>query len=277
MIRRTKIVIGVMSLGLATAAGYAIRAAASGVPASNALSYAGVLEDSNGPINGSHNILLILYDAATAGNNLCQSAPLSLNVQNGHFSVQLPEACTTAVGANPNVWIDVLVNGADTGRTKIGAVPYAVEANHAVNADNATNAMNATSATSANHASTADTATNATNATNATSAANASTAAALSSGARGGLSFFDVAGSTLSLGGTSGVCTVDSNQFSANCTCPSGTFVVSGGGWTNVSGDVIGESRPVSTTTWRTSCANNITMLSHACGGYELVCSRLGP
>ena len=35
-----------------------------------------------------------------------------------------------------NVWADVLVDGSDTGRTPIGAVPYAVEANHAVNATN---------------------------------------------------------------------------------------------------------------------------------------------
>jgi len=115
----------------------------------------------------SYNILLILYDAATAGNNLCQSASVALTLANGHFSVPLPDACTTAIGANPSVWVDVLVDGSDTGRTKIGAVPYAVEANHAVNATNATTATNATSATSAT------TATNCTNATNATNASNA--------------------------------------------------------------------------------------------------------
>jgi hypothetical protein len=153
MIRRNRIVLGIASLGLAVGLGYAIRAAASGIPATNALSYTGVLEDSSGPITGSHSIQAILYDAATAGNVLCQTtAGATVTVTNGHFSIQLPDTCTTAVGGNPNAWVDVLVDGSDTGRTKIGAVPYAVEANHAPNADNATNATNATTAATANAA-----------------------------------------------------------------------------------------------------------------------------
>ena len=138
-----RFVLGVAARGLAAGLGYAIRAAASGFPASNALSYAGVLEDATGPISGSHNILVTLYDAATGGNNLCQSAPAALAITDGHFSVQLPDACTTAVGANPNVWVDVLVDGSDTGRTKVGAVPYAVEAKHTPNADTASAAAGA--------------------------------------------------------------------------------------------------------------------------------------
>jgi hypothetical protein len=137
MTGRKRIVIGIASLGLAAGLGYAIRAAASGIPSTNALSYAGVLEDATGPISGSHNVQVIFYDAATAGNNLCQSTTAALSITNGHFSVQLPDACATAVGANPNVWVDVLVDGSDTGRTKIGAVPYALEANHSVSATTA--------------------------------------------------------------------------------------------------------------------------------------------
>ena len=263
---RNRMVFGVASLLLAAGLGYAIRAGASGIPSTNALTYAGVLEDANGPITGMHNVQVVLYDAATAGNNLCQTSSTALVIEDGHFSVQLPDACTTATGANPNVWVDVLVDGSDTGRTKIGAVPYAVEANHAPKADNATNA---------GHASTADTATNATNATNATKA---TTSSGLASGAHGGLSFYEVAGSALSLGGTSGVCTVDANQFSANCTCPSGQYVISGGAYSaGGSGLVIGESRPVSTTTWRVTCGSASPAVAGACGAYELVCSNLAP
>ncbi len=137
MTRRNRVVLLTVSLGLGGGLGYAIRATASGIPSASALTYAGVLEDASGPITGGHNVQVILYDAATAGNNLCQSTTAAVSVVDGHFSVQLPDACTTAVGANPNVWADVLVDGNDTGRTKIGAVPYAVEANHAVTADNA--------------------------------------------------------------------------------------------------------------------------------------------
>ncbi len=131
--------IGVVSLGLAVGLGYGLRAFASGTPSTNALSYAGVLEDATGPITGSHNIQVIFYDAATAGNELCQSPPATaVGVVNGHFSLSLPDSCTAAVAAGPNVWVDVLVDGSDTGRAKIGAVPYAIEANHTPNADNAT-------------------------------------------------------------------------------------------------------------------------------------------
>jgi hypothetical protein len=153
-----RITLGVVSMALAAGLGYAIRAAASGIPGANALAYAGELEDAKGPITGVHNIQVFLFDAATAGSSLCQSTTAAIDVFDGHFSVPLPDGCTTAAGANPNIWIDVLVDGSDTGRTKIGAVPYAVEANHAVNADNAsnaTNATNATSAASATHATTA--------------------------------------------------------------------------------------------------------------------------
>ena len=134
-----KPVVGGIAAVVLVALGYALRAAASGIPAANALTYAGVLEDANGPVNATHNVQIALFDAAMAGNSLCQSTTLTLPIVDGHFSVQLPDACTAAVGANANVWADVLVDGSDTGRTKLGAVPYAVEANHAVAADNASN------------------------------------------------------------------------------------------------------------------------------------------
>jgi hypothetical protein len=131
-------------LVLAVLLAHAIRAGASGISSTNALSYAGVLEDNTGPITGSHSVQVVLYGAASAGTILCQSTAATVTVTDGHFSMPLPDACTAAVGASPNAWVDVLVDGADTGRTPIGAVPYAVEANHAPNADNASSARNAT-------------------------------------------------------------------------------------------------------------------------------------
>ncbi|MEO7034228.1 MAG: hypothetical protein ABI548_10075, partial [Polyangiaceae bacterium] len=60
----------------------------------------------------------------------------------------------TKVGANPGIWVEVLEgsaanSAASLGRTKVGAVPFAVEANHAVNADMATTAITAATATAA--------------------------------------------------------------------------------------------------------------------------------
>jgi hypothetical protein len=134
--RREQAFVVVASLAL-VGVGYALRAAASGIPGKNALSYAGVLEDANGAVSGPHNVQIVVYDAAAAGNVLCQSTTASVDVAAGHFAVQLPDACTTVVANHTDAWVDVLVDGSDTGRTKIGAVPFAVEASHAPNADSA--------------------------------------------------------------------------------------------------------------------------------------------
>jgi hypothetical protein len=193
MNRRQYVIVSLTTVA-AIGFGYAIRAArASGIPATNALSYAGVLSDASGPINGMHNIQVYLYDAATNGNVLCQTASTSMNVVNGQFAVQLPDTCTAAVGSNPNGWIHVLVDGADTGPSKIGAVPYAVEANHTPNADNATNA---------GHASTADNATNATNATNASHASSAGLLTDQNAGNPHGLTYDWSSGLNLYIDGT---------------------------------------------------------------------------
>jgi hypothetical protein len=141
MIRRS-VIVGVGSVVLALGAGYAIRAAwAGGIPATNALTYVGLVENGSGPVSGMHNIQVALYDAVTAGDLLCQTASTSTMLTNGRFSLQLPNSCATAIGAHANTWVDVLVDGGDTGRTMVEAVPYAIEANHAVNADNATGAL----------------------------------------------------------------------------------------------------------------------------------------
>jgi hypothetical protein len=56
-------------------------------------------------------------------------------LSSGAFQVVLPAACTTAIHANGDLWVEVFVDGTTLGRTKLGAVPYAVEADHAVRAD----------------------------------------------------------------------------------------------------------------------------------------------
>jgi hypothetical protein len=237
MSNRTRTLLGIGALGLAFGSGYGIRAAASGIPTSHALTYVGELDNPSGPITGTHNIQVLLYDAATGGNTLCQSAGASVNVANGRFSVQLPDSCTNAVAANPNAWVDVLVDGSDMGRTAIGAVPYAVEANHAVSADNA---MNATSA-----------------------------ARAADGGLSAGLQVFTVSSATAF------PCALYHSD-TAECTCPAGTWVVSGGGYAPVGTTAfLRESRPISTTAWRVSCATATTDVP--CAEYNLVCARIGP
>jgi hypothetical protein len=124
------LVIGSFALGYSVS-----RARAAGVPAAQALTYSGVLTDGAGnPLPGPKNIEVQLYDAATAGNMLCSVGPASVPLTAGAFQVALPGSCASAIHADPDVWVDVFVEGASVGRSKLGAVPYALEADTASNA-----------------------------------------------------------------------------------------------------------------------------------------------
>jgi len=105
------------------------RARASGIPATQALTYSGVLADPNGtPLTGSKNIQILLYTAATGGTPACSTTPTAITLVGGAFQITLPDSCTAQVQAGPDTWVDVVVDGGSLGRTKLGAVPYAVEA-----------------------------------------------------------------------------------------------------------------------------------------------------
>lgn len=184
MKKSKSLVVGGVSVSACIVLGYlAGRAHAAGIPAAKTMTYSGTLTDMNGaPLTGMKNIQVQLWDAPAAGVSQCLAGPTAVTLAAGGFEMTLPDGCTAAVHANPDLYVEVFVDGASTGRTKLGAVPYAVEADHAQTAASATNA---TSATNASHATTADSATTATSATNATHAAtadSATTASALSSG-----------------------------------------------------------------------------------------------
>jgi len=124
------LVAGIVSGYLAGRARAAIPAAAT------ALTYSAVLSDATGaPLTGSKNIQIEVWDAATAGNLACMIGPNAIDLgTTGAFQVVLPAACVTAVHANADLWVELIVNGASIGRAKLGAVPYAVEADTASNA-----------------------------------------------------------------------------------------------------------------------------------------------
>lgn len=129
--------LGLVSLAVfaGAVAGYSVeRARAAGIPATTALTYSGVLTDANGvPLTGSKNIQIQLSDMA--GNVQCTVGPTATTLKAGSFSLPLLDACTTAVHADPDLWIEVFADGNSLGRTKLGAVPYAVETAHAKAAD----------------------------------------------------------------------------------------------------------------------------------------------
>ncbi|HEY2407164.1 MAG TPA: hypothetical protein VGI10_14230, partial [Polyangiaceae bacterium] len=94
-----------------------------------------------------HNIELKLWNdpaATAAANLLCDTMSQALKTDStGHFSLTLGDDCTKGIGANKDTYVDVLLDGTSlaTTRTKLGAVPYAVEANHALSADSASGAL----------------------------------------------------------------------------------------------------------------------------------------
>lgn len=92
---------------------------------------------------------MALYAAATGGTALCTGVVKGQNVVNGQFEVAMPGNCVSAVQANKNAHVEVKVDGKVLPRSKVGAVPYAVEAGRAQEANNATNATNASNATGA--------------------------------------------------------------------------------------------------------------------------------
>lgn len=149
----------VVSMLIASSVGafFVGRAFAGGIPGTGALTYAGTLEDAMGaPLTGGpYNVEVKLWSALSAGTELCTTGSMSVTLMNGRFSLTLPDDCTAQIQDNSDAAAEVLVDGQSLGRAKLGAVPYAVEALHAVSADSAATATMATSATSATSAMTA--------------------------------------------------------------------------------------------------------------------------
>lgn len=115
------------------------RVRAAGIPASGALTYSGILTGPDGaPINGTKAVALAVFDQKENGTLVCQVLSTPTPVAGGHFQVSLPDACTTAVKTHAELWVDIQIEGVSLlGRTKLGAVPYAIEAGAAASASGA--------------------------------------------------------------------------------------------------------------------------------------------
>lgn len=104
---------------------------AAGVPTTGALTYSGNLESAGGtPLTGNHSIQVSFWNTASGGTSpLCQTVPSSLSLDpGGRFTLTLPDECATAVRNSANVWVQVTADGLSMERSKLGAVPYALEA-----------------------------------------------------------------------------------------------------------------------------------------------------
>lgn len=133
MNRKKQLVIAFALGGIVVgSAGLALQARAAGVPTLPGLTYTGYLENADGaPLTKTVSIAVEVFDAATKGKRVCDASLDSVKPVSGRFQIELPEACAAAVHASPDLWIDVKVDGSSLGRTKLGAVPYALEAERA--------------------------------------------------------------------------------------------------------------------------------------------------
>lgn len=106
---------------------------ADGAPETGALTYAGVLTDAAGsPLPSPQDIVITVWDSGIAGNETCAgSFPAAVLDDDGRFQVTMPDECAAAVSGNTDLWIEVAVGASTLERTKIGAVPYALEATNA--------------------------------------------------------------------------------------------------------------------------------------------------
>ncbi len=128
-----------LSGALLLALGYRVgRARADGIPRTTPLLYGGFLEEGGAPVTGTRDITLRLWDAASGGLLACaETTAAATPVTAGEWRVAIDASCVEAVQRTPDLWVETLVGGTSFGRTKIGAVPYAVEAARAAGASGA--------------------------------------------------------------------------------------------------------------------------------------------
>jgi microcystin-dependent protein len=110
------------------------RARADGIPGMLPLTYAGQLEEAGVAVNGTRNLRLTIWDDATStesGRTRCITTSQGAVITAGRFQVVLDNACTGVVRSTPDLWLEIEVNGSSLGRTKLSAVPFAIEASRA--------------------------------------------------------------------------------------------------------------------------------------------------
>lgn len=131
----------------ALAAGIAVglsveRAGAGGAPDADSLVYSGKLTDAAGvAISGTRNVGLQVWDRASGGSVRCAVMPSDLALVDGQLTLPLPAECAAAVHDVPDLWLELSIDGASLGRTKLGSVPYALESSHSATADRASAAV----------------------------------------------------------------------------------------------------------------------------------------
>lgn len=133
--KKKTLLIGSLSiLAVIILTSYWIGRARADVAETQSLSYSGILTDPNGmPLTGDKNVQLQVFpdqdsDSTTA---LCSVGPTTKTLAAGAFSVELPQLCVDAIHSHQHLWVELFVDGNSLGRSKLGAVPYALKADSA--------------------------------------------------------------------------------------------------------------------------------------------------
>lgn len=123
-------------LGAALLAGgvFAGHAIASGVPSVSPLTWSGVVTDDAGkPYPKAVPVSVAFYDGQNATTAACTSSTVQAQAGTGYFEVVLPAECVKAVHDSADLWSEMTVGDGKTvlPRSRVGAVPYALEAQRA--------------------------------------------------------------------------------------------------------------------------------------------------
>jgi len=120
---------------LASAFGFhAGRAAADGVPATDGLRYGGRLLDKLGqPVETPTAVQLSLFTNGKTGDGVavCASTPVMSSAKTGLFSIPLPASCAAAIHKHADLFVEIAIGAKSKTvlpRTRLTAVPYALEA-----------------------------------------------------------------------------------------------------------------------------------------------------
>lgn len=139
---------GLALLAVCAAAFLTGRATATGIPSGDdALVYSGTLSDAAGTaVSKPTQVRAGLFAGAKGGTARCETAPVLTAEKTGRFEIPLGAACVKAVHDDPLLYVEVIVGSTQQTvmpRTKLTAVPYAVEAEAAGVAASASGSLKA--------------------------------------------------------------------------------------------------------------------------------------
>ncbi len=115
------------------------RVDAMGIPTTEPLFYGGTVVEDGQPVEGVHAVTVNVWgpdvEEGVDGELLCTTDRQRVDVQRGHFRIEMPPDCVAAIRSQPDIQTEVVFAGESMGRARTGAVPYAVQAAKARLAD----------------------------------------------------------------------------------------------------------------------------------------------